>query len=349
MNPALEQQKIDAPISPEPLLRALIGFEVSQVLMTAHQLQIFETLAQGPQGIVELCESLGLPMHSGERLLNACVSLNFLEIENKKLKNSAAVGAYLDSRKSSYLGGLFDYYRTDVYASCARLPEAILQNGPQVSDHEKGQADVFTAMAHQKELARRFHQAMHSLGLLEGKRLAEMYPFERIQHLVDVGGGSGALAISLAEQYPHLEIDLVDHPTVCQTAELFIEEAGLTSRIKTVPADFWKDPIPENVDAILLSMVLHDWNPEECLRLLKNCANALKPGGQILIYEQLLNEDRQGPSLACLTNLIMLLRTRSGSEYTEMEYRAMLDQAGFHDMAVERRPGIRHLLHAKKR
>lgn len=337
------------PVSPEPLLRSLIGFEISQVLMAAHQLGVFQALIPGPCGVPELCRKLGLPQASGERLLQTCVALNLLEHREEKLSNSATVQTYLNPAGASYIGGLLDYYRADVYQACARLPQAILENRPQVTERLPGASDVFAAIERDESLGARFHQAMHSLGVLEGQRLAGMYPFEKISRLLDVGGGSGALAISLARRHPLLTVDIFDRPPVCGEARRYVEKAGLSARVRTVPGDFWRDPFPQSADAILLSMVLHDWSREENVRLLKKCSDALESGGIILIYEQLLNEDRCGPSLTCLTNLIMLLRTRSGSEYTESEYRAILDEAGFDSIGVTRAPGIRQLLHAVKR
>ena len=110
--------------------------------------------------------------------------------------------------------------------------------------------------------------------------------------------------------------------------------------------DFWQDELPTGVDGILLSMVLHDWSQEEGLPLLQKCASALPRGGKILIYEQLLDEDLCGPATACLTNLLMLLRTRSGAEYSESQYRDIRSRAGFGSIGVIRTPGLRQLIHA---
>jgi SAM-dependent methyltransferase len=208
--------------------------------------------------------------------------------------------------------------------------------------------DLFSAANGKPGLQRRFLEAMHRLGLWEGERLAGMFPFSEIKTLLDVGGGSGALAISLAERFPHLTITLFDRPSVCAMAEEYVGEAQRKDRIHTLPGDFWQDALPFGADAILLSMVLHDWSPEKNLELLKRCHDVLPSGGRVLIFEQLLQQDRYGPVVACLTNLTMLLRTESGMEYTEGDYHKLLLQAGFLRPQTIQTPGLRQLLYAEK-
>src|SRR5262249_17386798 len=130
------------PVSPEPLLRSLIGFEVSQVLMAAHYLGVFRELATEPCLPEKLCAKLSLSTASGGRLLQACVALGLLDQHNGTLSNTAAVSMYLDPSKATYIGGLLEYYRTEVYLACARLPDAILQNGPQVLDRNGEASDI---------------------------------------------------------------------------------------------------------------------------------------------------------------------------------------------------------------
>jgi 3-hydroxy-5-methyl-1-naphthoate 3-O-methyltransferase len=331
-----------APIAAEPLLQMLIGFEGSQVLITAHQLGVFKTLADCPAPFEEVCERLGVPRHSGERLLASCVALRLLAYDGAALRNTPATEAYLVPGSAHDLSGLVDYY-ANVYRDYSRLPEAVKQDAPQVG----GGQDVFTAMRGQEEFMRRFSGAMHSLGLLEGGRLADAFPFEEVRHLLDMGGGSGALAIRLARQFPQLHVSIVDQPPVCALARHYIEADNLSDRVWAQPGDFWTASLPA-CDAILFSMVLHDWNETEGTTLLKRAHQALEPGGRVLIYEQLLEENRCGPVVATLTNLTMLLRTRTGSEYAESDYRRMLENAGFTDIRRHPTAGLRQLLSASR-
>ncbi len=340
-----------APIPPvvpaDGLLHLLMGFEASQVLMSAHQLGIFETLEKSPATFTELCRRLDLPMGSGGRLLQAAVALGLLELHQGVLRNSALASTYLVVGAASYLGGLVEYYQGEFYSVYGKLGDAVKNNHPQV--HSQGGAtDLFSALPQDPALQRRFFEALHRLGMLEGARLAQIFPFSSVSRLIDLGGGSGALSISLARQHPHLSISLFDLPAVCGVADRYVQQEGLAAQITSLPGNFWTEALPQDSDAILLSMVLHDWSLEKGKTLLWRCFEALPSGGHILIYEQLLNEDRCGPLVTCLTDLTMLLRTESGAEYTEAEYISLLEQAGFQSVQVSRTVGVRHLIHAQK-
>jgi ubiquinone/menaquinone biosynthesis C-methylase UbiE len=337
--------------TPGPLgsfLSLLMGFEISQVLLTAHHLKVFQTLWRTPLTPPALCRDLNIPQASGERLLQTCVGLGLLEFDGETFRNGALADAYLVPEQEGYLGGLLEYYGEVFYSACTQLPNAVRENRPQVISQEGNPTDVFSAMEHQKSLVNHFLDAMHSLGLLEGKRLVSLYPFGPISRLLDLGGGSGALSITLAKAYPHLRISLFDRSEICKTARLNVEKESLGASIHVVEGDFWKDPLPTEQDAVLLSMILHDWDETRNVLLLKRAADSLVPGGKVLIYEQLLNKDGCGPLVTCLTNLTMLLRTVSGREYSEKNYSDMLSQAGFEDMRVQRTLGLRHLIVATK-
>jgi SAM-dependent methyltransferase len=246
------------------------------------------------------------------------------------------------------LGGLIDYYQGEFYASYGKLDRAVQENRPQVTNIEGSDTDVFSAAEKEPPLQRQFLEAMHRLGVWEGERLAQLFPFRHVARLMDVGGGSGALSIALAQRHHHLSIRILDRPSVCLIAREFVAKAHLEKRIAVVPGDFWQEPLPGGMDAILLSMVLHDWSLDKNRVLLKQCYDALPSGGHVLIFEQLLQEDRCGPLITCLTSLTMLLRTESGTEYTENDYRSLLNETGFRDFKVVQTPGLRQLLHAVK-
>ncbi len=341
-------ERTDVPANPGPLLQLLVGFKASQVLMTAHQLGIFEFLAEQSYCADTICQKLALAKTGGERLLQACVSFNLLEYDQGTYRNSSLSQRYLISHKSEFLGKFVDFYRETIYDTWAHLPEAVREGRPQMTDSKTDKTDFFSIMEHEKTQSLHFLEAMHNLGLLEGKLLAGLYPFERVNHLLDVGCGSGALGLVLAQSFPHLEVTLLDRPWVCEVPESHVMHAELEQRVHVVQGDFLKGPLPRGADTILLSMVLHDWDARTGIQILKRCYNALPSGGTLLAYEQLLDEDRCGSPLATLTSLTMLLTMSAGSEYSETDYRLMMAEAGFKDVNVIRSTSIRHLLTGAK-
>ncbi len=334
-------QRGEGDLSPAPLVAALMGFEVSQILMVANEIGIFSALSQGKLCSSALCDAVQVPYDSGIRFLRACVALEFLEEKGGLFANTAVVQAYLNPESPSFIGGLLQYYQTDVYTSYAHLKEAVLQNAPQVHS-ETGPTDIFSATTQAGSPVSHFTQAMQALSRMEGQTLARLFPFGEIRRLLDVGGGSGTLAHTLAKSYPQLVVHVFDRPAVCT-----LGRQSHTS-IDFIEGDFWKDPLPCGYDAILLSMVLHDWGLEEGSRLVRKCYAALPRGGVLLVFEQLLDDSQYTPLATVLSDVTMLLRTRTGREYSETQYRQLLLSIGFSDVQVARGPGLRQLMWAVK-
>jgi SAM-dependent methyltransferase len=158
--------------------------------------------------------------------------------------------------------------------------------------------------------------------------------FSRTRRLLDVGGGSGALSLAIARAWPEVRCTVWDIPAVCALAREYATTAGLADRVTAVPGDMFREPFPPGHDAVLLSQILHDWDPPRWTELLAKAAAALPPGGLVLIHEKLVDDDGTGPLANALVNLDMLVWTR-GRQLRESELRTFLGQAGFE--RVERR------------
>ena len=162
-----------------------------------------------------------------------------------------------------------------------------------------------------------------------------MVDFGGFRKLLDVGGGSGAYDIELCTRYPNLSATVYDLPFVTEMGARNVAEAGLSGRIATHPGDFFRDPkFPADHDVILLSMIMHDWSEADDRAILRKCYEALPAGGAVVISELLVNDEKTGPAPAALMSLNMLIETVGGRNYTPAEYRAWINDAGFHDIRV---------------
>ncbi|CAH2220536.1 acetylserotonin O-methyltransferase, partial [Pelobates cultripes] len=110
--------------------------------------------------------------------------------------------------------------------------------------------------------------------------------------------------------------------------------------------NFFKDPLPD-ADLFILSRILHDWDDDTCLKLLKKIYMACKPGGGILIIEMILNEDRTGPLIAHLNSILMLAIT-DGKERTLSAFKTLLETAGFKDIQLGTNGKIMEAILARK-
>jgi ubiquinone/menaquinone biosynthesis C-methylase UbiE len=147
--------------------------------------------------------------------------------------------------------------------------------------------------------------------------------------LLDVGGGSAALATTVLQAYAHLRGITFDLPAVASLARERVVSAGLAGRLDVVSGDMFRDPLPSRADVITLSWILHDWDDSKALTLLRRCYAALERGGAIIVLEALLDEDGTGPAAAAGLSLTMLVATQGGRERSASEYIALLREAGF--------------------
>ena len=153
------------------------------------------------------------------------------------------------------------------------------------------------------------------------------YDFSWARTIVDVGGGDGTLIASILNAHPQAHGILLDTPHVADSARKRLAAAGLSERCNVVVGDFF-EAVPDGGDIYLLSWIIHDWDDEHNLTILKNCHRAMQPGGKLLILEEIVPGVNE-TSMSKLYDLHMLVLLGEGRERTEAEYRMLLDEAGF--------------------
>lgn len=162
--------------------------------------------------------------------------------------------------------------------------------------------------------------------------LAAQYDWAGIEHVVDVGGGTGALLTAILAAHPGMRGTLVDLPDVMTQARGRFAEAGLTDRVTLAGGSIF-DPLPEGGDLYVLSNVLHDWNDKAAAQILYRCAQAVPPSGRVLIVQQLVPEPDatagSADELKWITQMdLRLLALMGGKERTLREYLELAGGAG---------------------
>jgi 3-hydroxy-5-methyl-1-naphthoate 3-O-methyltransferase len=317
-------------VSPLPLMQLSIGFWSFKTLATAYELGLFTQLADTDgRTIEELAETLGIEQRPAELLVTACASVGLLQRREGRYGNSALAEEFLVPGKPYHFGGWVQMLDRRLYPAWGRLTEAVRTNRP-TSWNPDEQAHMFDS--EDPLLLALFWEAMHSLSTLTARELSDHLDLSAASALLDIGGGSGAYDIQLCRRYPNLRATVFDLAPVCEIATDKILAAGYQDRIAVAPGDFLTDPeLPTGHDVVLLSMILHDWTPAQDLAILGKCFAALPSGGQIVISELLVNDDKTGPPAAALMSLNMLVET-VGRNYTPTEYRTWLHDTGFVDI-----------------
>ncbi len=184
---------------------------------------------------------------------------------------------------------------------------------------------IFEWLKDDDDLAQIFNDAMSANAVARYASVAGSYDFSGIKKLVDVGGGHGALMERILKATPGLRGAVYDQPAVVTGAAKRMSAAGLADRCEAIGGDMFQDA--PAADAHMASLVLHDWDDDRCVAILRNCHRACAPGGRFLIVEMVTPGPNE-PSFAKMLDMQMLALA-GGRERTEPEYAALFDRAGY--------------------
>ncbi len=176
--------------------------------------------------------------------------------------------------------------------------------------------------------SRSFTAAMDCRGTYLAGAMAKKLDLANRSHLLDIGGGSGIYACSLAAHHPHLRATVFEQPPVDHITQRCIDERGFTDRVSVASGDMFKDALPTDCDVHLFSNVLHDWGIPEVRELLALSHRALPPGGLLIIHDAFINTEKTGP-LPVAEYSSLLMHSTQGKCYSVQEYADLLTEAGF--------------------
>jgi hypothetical protein len=185
---------------------------------------------------------------------------------------------------------------------------------------------IFEYIGTHMELAPIFDDGMTAIHGHETAAMLDAYDFSGVQVLADIGGGNGSLISAVLERYPEMSGLLFDLGHVIGRARENLQASGLGDRCRVIEGSFFES-IPSGADAYLFRHIIHDWTDEQCVQILNHCRQVIPNNGRLLIVEAVVPTGNQ-PSLAKDFDMTMLTFP-GGIERTEMEYRALLEQAGF--------------------
>lgn len=317
-------------VDPDPVLDALDGFRRSKTLFAALELGVFELLRRGPVRVEALASELKLHADAAERLADACVGLGLLAKKDGLYSNLPVAATYLVRSSPQALVGYIDYSNRVGYKLWGDLETAV-RKGTHLWETTFGlKGNIFDAFFKTEESKRTFLLGMHGMGMLSSPLVVRAFDLGRFEHLVDLGGATGHLALEAVRRYPKLRATVFDLPPVIASAREFLATIPEGARVGLAEGDFFADPLPP-ADIFALGRILHDWSVDKIRTLLRKIHDRLPPGGALLIAERLLNADKSGPIRGQLQSLNMLVCTE-GKERNAAEYRALLEAAGFKDV-----------------
>jgi len=304
---------------PDPITRALLGWQPARVLMTANRLNVFNVLGEEQLNAAAIAAHSGCHPRSMKLLLNACVALGFLEKRGRQFANTPSGREVLLRGKPAYIGDGINHADA-LWFRWAFLTDSVRSN--RSARTPPGPVDGATGY-------RDFILAMHNRAMRNAAMLADHLDLTGRRQLFDAGGGPGTYTIFLLKKHPQLGAIIFDLPPAIEIARQIVHRFGMTDRVTFRPGNFHEDDFGEGNDVVLFSAIFHSLSPQRAKALLSKAHNSLVGGGLVVVHEGLVNDDKVSPVSAVLFSLNMLVNVGGGRSYSAREIMSWLTDAGF--------------------
>ena len=317
------------------------AFWGSKTLLSAIELGIFTLLAKAPLDCAAISKRLELHPRSAKDFLDALVALKMLERDgtgdDAKYRNTPDTEHFLDRGKPSYAGGILEMCNARLYPFWGTLTDGLRSGKPQ-NEVKHGGDDFFGTLYSDPARLRQFLAGMTGLSFGAATAIARKFDWKQYKTFIDVGGAQGAVPVQVALAHPHLRGGNFDLPPVGPIFEEYVRSFNLSDRLRFHPGNFFKDALPP-ADVYVMGHILHDWNMDEKMALLKKCYDALPSGGALIVHESLIDDERRTNAFGLLMSLNMLIETPGGFDYTGADGQRWMKQVGFRTTRVEHLAG----------
>ena len=318
-----------ADLGPDRIMAIGHGFKAAKALLSAVELGLFTTLAQGPVDAEVPRQRLKLDGRGARDFFDALVALKLLERDNAgRYANTREAALYLDRRQATYIGGELEFANARQFGPWAKLTCALRSGRPQSGARAKADYDAYYS---DPDTIENVIRGMTGGTVLAARALAHKFPWANYRTLMDIGTAQGCLPAHIADAHPHLVGGGFDLPPLRPYFEAYVNERGLADRVSFTAGDFFRDPLPP-ADVIVIGRVLHNWDLATKKMLLAKAHAALSPGGALIVYERLIDDARRENAAGLLASLNMLVMTAGGFDFTSADCMAWIREAGFHDI-----------------
>lgn len=314
---------------PDALLQMMTGYWISKAIYVAAKLGVADLLTDGPLSAEELAMATQTHGPALYRLLRALASVGVFSEESPGRFTLTPLATLLRSDTPDSMRALAIMYAEEQSRAWDDVLHSV-QTGQPAFEHAFG-ARYFDYFATHPEASRVFNEAMVGWTTQVVDAVVAAYDFSPFATVMDVGGGHGALLAAILKSAPAAQGILFDQPHVVEGAEPFLAAAGVVNRCERVGGDFFAE-IPAGADAYVLAQILHDWDDERSVAILRQVRRAMPAHGKLLVVELVLPEGND-PFLGKWLDLHMLVLL-GGQERTVAQYAALLRAAGFELLGV---------------
>jgi O-methyltransferase domain/Dimerisation domain len=326
-----DHQAVSGTLPPHvQIIQMATGAWVARTIYAAAMLGLADQLTDGPKNAAELAGPMHAHAPSLQRLMRTLASLGLLAEQKEqryvltnlgealKLNAPGAARSTVLTFGSPWAQSAWDHV---VYS---------VETGK--TGFEKAQGmPLFDYLARHPEDASLFNETMVGFHSQEPPAVAAAYDFSTFKTIVDIGGGTGSLLAAILTRYPEPRGMLFDLPHVVAEAPALLEAKGISDRVTIEAGDFFKT-VPAGGDAYVLSHIIHDWDEDQCLTILRHIRKDMTSAGRLLIAEMVLPAG-DTPHPGKMLDIAMLVWP-GGQERTLTEYDYLLSKGGFHLIRV---------------
>ena len=302
------------------IMNLSLGYQVSQILFTAINLNIFTMLDSGAKKISEIAKAVEADEGSLKRLTNTLVALNLLEKRNGMFSNARSASRYLVKGKKHYLGNTI-HHGSNLWDFWGGLEKQV-KSGRWKGPNEEHLRDF-------PHRLKDYLAAMNDFAELKADAIANAISINDYKKMLDLGCGPGTYAIAFTARNPKLYSTILDLELNLAHIKTFINKSNYRDRICVLTCNILEDEIPgSGYDLILISNLIHIYGETEVKKIMEKVWNAVATSGRIIIHDYILNESEHGPLHASLFDLTMLVGTPNGRCYTILEIKELLKSLG---------------------
>ena len=322
--------------TPEAIMQVGMGFWASKTLLSAVELELFTLLGSEAMTGEEIRDRIGLHPRATYDFLDTLVALRLLERDGDgaegRYRNTADTAVFLDRHSPAYIGGILEMANARLYGFWGDLTEALQTGRPQNEMKHTGRP-MFEELYSDPQRLEQFMAAMQGISAGNFHALAEAFDFSRYETVCDVGGATGQLSMILATHHPHLRCTSYDLPVVAPIAERIVAAADLSERVTVASGDFFKEPLPA-AEVITMGLILHDWDLEGKLHLIRSAYAALPEGGALIVIENLIDDARRENAFGLMMSLNMLIEFGDAFDYTGADFAGWCRAEGFREVEI---------------
>ncbi|HSB27035.1 MAG TPA: methyltransferase [Pyrinomonadaceae bacterium] len=307
------------------MLQIISSFWISRGVFAIAKLGIPDLLQNGPKTAEQLASATNTHAPSLFRLMRALVSVGVLSANGEnQFGNTPLSETLITDAPRSLRWFAVSELGQEHYPAWGNLLHSI-RTGEIAFDNFFGM-DCWAYFRKNPEDAAIFNDSMSGMTAAVNETLCSLYDFSRFERVVDVGGGHGGLITKILKANPNLKGILFDAPPVVEGARERIAASGLADRCEVVGGNFFKE-VPAGGDAYVMKWVIHDWDDDRAIQILKNCRRQMGPDGRLILVDSVVPNNNE-PHFSKFIDLNMMVMT-GGKERTAKEFEQLLSASGF--------------------